>query len=90
MRWINVALVAIALATASLSVGGAARAEEARREGGVIRLEEITIEGRVQKPNAFYVLQRSSLGFEQANVEQSFVREVVDSVNRDPFKGGAE
>lgn len=61
----------------------AAEAEEAR--GGVIRLEEITIEGRVQKPNAFYVLQRSSLGFERAQLEQSFVDEVVESVNQTPF-----
>jgi hypothetical protein len=60
-------------------------AEEGRGGGGVIRLEEITIEGRVQKPNAFYVLQRSSLGFERAQLEQSFVEEVVESVNRDPF-----
>lgn len=51
----------------------------------MIRLEEITIEGRVQKPNAFYVLQRSSLGFEQAQTEQSFVQEVVESVNGEPF-----
>jgi hypothetical protein len=62
-----------------------ALAEGGRRGGGVIRLEEITIEGRVQKPNAFYVLQRSSLGFEQAQTEQSFVDEVIDSVNREPF-----
>ena len=65
--------------------GGVARAEGARRSGGVIRLEEITIEGRVQKPNAFYVLQRSSLGFEQSQTDQSFVQEVIDSVNNDPF-----
>ena len=57
----------------------------AERSGGVIRLEEITIEGRVQKPNAFYVLQRSSLGFEQANTDQSFVEDVIESVNNDPF-----
>ena len=63
-----------------------AAAEQSRREGGVIRLEEITIEGRVQKPNAFYVLQRSSLGFEQAQTQQSFVEEVIESVNHDPFK----
>lgn len=60
-------------------------AAEAERQGGVIRLEEITIEGRVQKPNAFYVLQRSSLGFEQAQVDQSFVEDIVESVDDEPF-----
>ena len=76
---------AMAIAAAMLVGGGEAAAERSRRQGGVIRLEEITIEGRVQKPNAFYVLQRSSLGFEQSQTEQSFVREVIDSVNNDPF-----
>jgi len=74
------------IAVAVLAAPGVIEAEEgARREGGVIRLEEITIEGRVQKPNAWYVLARSSLGFERAQMEQSFVEEVVDSVNQDPF-----
>ncbi len=76
---------AIALVTILVLCGGIARAERARRSGGVIRLEEITIEGRVQKPNAFYVLQRSSLGFEQSQTDQSFVEDVVESVNNDPF-----
>jgi hypothetical protein len=79
-------LVVAALAGLALSVfPGSARAERARREGGVIRLEEIVIEGRVQKPNAFYVLQRSSLGFEQAQAEESFVEDVVRSVDHEPF-----
>jgi hypothetical protein len=67
------------------AVGSVLQAEGARRRGGVIRLEEITIEGRVQKPNAFYVLQRSSLGFQESEHEDSFIQEVIDSVNEDPF-----
>jgi hypothetical protein len=77
----------LAVIVAAVLFAGAhtAAAEGARREGGVIRLEEITIEGRVQKPNAWYVLARSSLGFERAQMEQSFVNEVVESVNQEPF-----
>jgi hypothetical protein len=51
----------------------------------VIQLEEITIEGRVQKPNAFYILNRSNLGYEVLDLRTSFLREVVRSVQRDPF-----
>jgi hypothetical protein len=87
MRLISAVLFALAIAASS----GLASAEQAaRREGGVIRLEEITIEGRVQKPNAFYVLQRSSLGFEQSTQQQSFVPEVLESVNHAPFQKGAQ
>lgn len=86
MRVITAALVVLAVVLSPF----VARAEAARREGGVIRLEEITIEGRVQKPNAFYVLQRSSLGFEQSTQQQSFIPEVLDSVNHAPFQKGAK
>jgi hypothetical protein len=51
----------------------------------VIRLDAITVEGRIQKPQAFYILQRSNLNFEELNKNESFVPKVVKSVERDPF-----
>ncbi|MCB9604642.1 MAG: hypothetical protein H6721_29680 [Sandaracinus sp.] len=60
-------------------------AEAQRRQPRVIQLEEIRIEGRVQKPNAFYILNRSNLGYEVLDLRTSFVREIVRSVRRDPF-----
>ncbi|MGB0680623.1 MAG: hypothetical protein ACPGUV_13280 [Polyangiales bacterium] len=51
----------------------------------VIELEEVKIEGRVQKPNAFYILNRSNLGYEVMDIRTSFVRDIVRSVRRPPF-----
>jgi hypothetical protein len=51
----------------------------------VIRLDAITVEGRIQKPQAFYILQRSNLNFEELNKTESFVPKVVKSVEKDPF-----
>jgi len=51
----------------------------------VIRLDAITVEGRIQKPQAFYILQRSSLNFEELNRTESFIPKVEKSVERDPF-----
>ena len=56
-----------------------------RRQPRVIQLEEIVIEGRVQKPNAFYILNRSNLGYEVLELRSSFLREVVKSVQEEPF-----
>jgi hypothetical protein len=39
----------------------------------------------VQKPNAFYILNRSNIGYEVMELRTSFVREVIRSVRRDPF-----
>lgn len=51
----------------------------------VIRLDAITVEGRIQKPQAFYILQRSQLNFEELNRTDSFLPKVVQSVDKEPF-----
>lgn len=51
----------------------------------VIRLDALTVEGKIQKPQAFYILQRSNLNFEELNKPESFVPKVVDSVDKQPF-----
>jgi hypothetical protein len=56
-----------------------------RRAPRVIQLEEIRIEGRVQKPNVFMLLNRSNLGYEVLDLRTSFLREVVRTVQREPF-----
>jgi hypothetical protein len=81
-------LLALALITAAAWAMGdasSARAQERQRAPKVIQLEEIQIEGRVQKPNAFYILNRSQLGYEVMDLRTSFVRDVVKAVEREPF-----
>jgi hypothetical protein len=51
----------------------------------VIRLDAITVEGRIQKPQAFYILQRSQLNFEELNRTDSFLPKVIKSVDKEPF-----
>jgi hypothetical protein len=51
----------------------------------VIRLDAITVEGRIQKPQAFYILQRSTLNFDELNREESFIPKVEKSVEKDSF-----
>jgi hypothetical protein len=71
------------LACVWASTGSAQGAK--KRQPRVIQLEEIVIEGRVQKPNAFYILNRSNLGYEVLELRTSFLREVVKSVQKEPF-----
>ena len=83
-RIVIVAACALALALSS-QASAQDRGGSNKRKPKVIQLEEITIEGRVQKPNAFYILNRSNLGYEVLDLRTSFLREVVRSVQRDPF-----
>lgn len=61
----------------------AAPAKKAPRK--VIRLDALTVEGRIQKPQAFYILPRSNLSFDDLNRTESFVPKVEKSVEQEPF-----
>lgn len=82
-RWASIALLTLALVALSATAAFAQTGK--RRRPRVIQLEEIVIEGRVQKPNAFYILNRSNLGYELLELRTSFLREVVRSVQKEPF-----
>jgi len=82
-RWASttwLALVFVLVATTATLAQG-----RKKRQPRIIQLEEIVIEGRVQKPNAFYILNRSNLGYEVLELRTSFLREVVRSVQKEPF-----
>ena len=73
------------LLLSALGHGEAQAQAKPKRAPKVIQLEEIKIEGRVQKPNAFYILNRSNLGYEVMDLRTSFVRDIVRSVQTDTF-----
>ncbi|MFB1482985.1 hypothetical protein [Corallococcus sp. RDP092CA] len=64
---------------------GATPAPAAKKPAKAIRLEAIKVEGRIQKPEAFYFLDRSKPSFDDLNRTESFVPKVVQSVQQDPF-----
>lgn len=51
----------------------------------VLRLDVMTVEGRIQKPQAFYILQRSTLNFDELNRAETFIPKVEKSVEKDAF-----
>jgi len=82
-RWASTILLALTLVAVSMTTVLAQGAK--KRQPRVIQLEEIVIEGRVQKPNAFYILNRSNLGYEVLELRTTFLRKVVRSVQKEPF-----
>jgi hypothetical protein len=47
--------------------------------------EGIVVEGRIQKPNAFYVLQRSSMDYDWESLKQDFIPKILDATGKHPF-----
>ena len=84
VRSIALCLV-VALGSLATTLSSTTHAQNKKRQPKVIQLEEIRIEGRVQKPNAFYILNRSKLGYEVMDLRATFVRLIVRSVQDEPF-----
>ena len=80
----SVTMWLLAIAMAFVMASGTA-AQKKRAAPKVITLEEIKIEGRVQKPNAFYILNRSNIGYEVMELRTSFLHKVFQSVQKPPF-----
>lgn len=51
----------------------------------VIEIDAVTVEGEVQKPEAFYILQRSELNFKGLEPARSFIPLIIESVEKAPF-----
>ena len=47
--------------------------------------EDIRIEGKIQKPEAFFFYQKSSINYDWQELKQDFLPRVLDSVNGQPF-----
>jgi hypothetical protein len=56
-----------------------------RRTPRVIEIDTLKVEGRIQKPEAFFFLQRSQLNFEGLEPKKSFLPLIIKSVDKQPF-----
>jgi hypothetical protein len=68
--------------------GDAPKVKVERGAGGkkVYRItEEIRIEGKIQKPEAFFFYQKSSINYDWQDLKQDFVPRILESVNHSPF-----
>lgn len=58
---------------------------QAWAQQGVINLDETVIKGRIQKPEAFYILQHANLNYEALDPKPTFIPELLKTVKEEPF-----
>ncbi len=51
----------------------------------VVKLEEMRVEGRVQKPQALFLMPRASVTTGDQERTESFLSKTTDAVKKDPF-----
>lgn len=59
--------------------------EEAVAQQAIFEFDEIVVEGRIQKPEAFYIIQAANLSYEPVDPKPSFLPELLESVEEEPF-----
>jgi hypothetical protein len=91
--------IVFAFAVAAFAVTGAAFAQDAEQGAApkvkversasgqkIFRITEgIVVEGKIQKPNAFYVLQRSGMDYDWESLKQDFLPKILQAASRHPF-----
>ena len=56
-----------------------------KRPTTVLRLDALKVEGRIQKPQAFYILQRSSLSFGELSQAKPVIPSILQSLRNNCF-----
>jgi hypothetical protein len=75
------AVVALILALASST----ALAADPKGKPKTIKLDEISVEGKIQKPQAFYILPRSNLNYTGLDTQESLLPRIKKAVRSEPF-----
>ena len=80
--------LAFAVGFAFLPLPAAPKVKVERTASGqkIFRITEgIVVEGKIQKPNAFYVLQRSSMDYDWESLKQDFLPKILQAAGNHPF-----
>ena len=51
----------------------------------ILRLEEMKVEGRIQKPQAMFLMPRASLSYGGLDRTEPFLQKVTKAVEKEPF-----
>ncbi len=85
-------LVALAAAVLTMSAPSLARAQAAapaaKKKAAskkVLHLEEMKVEGRIQKPQAMFLMPRANLNYGDLDRAESFLPKVGQAIEKEPF-----
>jgi hypothetical protein len=86
------ALVAVSAAVLTIVLASPARAQTAPDPKNkkaaprkILRLEEMKVEGRIQKPQAMFLMPRANLNSGELDRSEPFLSKVVQATQKAPF-----
>lgn len=83
----SVGFAAVMVAFVILVLGWSASPVHAQKKPrNIIRITEaVKIVGKIQKPQAFYVLHRAPLNYQGLQLKENFLKKVIQAVKKAPF-----
>jgi hypothetical protein len=82
----SVALAQAPAADQAQSAAPKVKVERSASGQKIFRITEgIVVEGKIQKPNAFYVLQRSSMDYDWESLKKDFLPKILEAASHHPF-----
>ena len=78
-------MITAILLVGALLVPAVSMAKKPKKGPRVIELDTIVVEGKIQKPEAFYILNRSDLDFRPLELKRSFLKNILSTLKRKPF-----
>ena len=75
------ALILAAILAVPAVFAGGAWAQERKK----ITLDDLVIEGNIQKPEAFFILPRTNLNFADLERREDLKTRIIKSVEKEPF-----
>jgi hypothetical protein len=91
------ALVALLASVLTIALASPVRAQQAPPARGaqserrvpaprkILRLEEMKVEGRIQKPQAMFLMPRANLNYGELDRSEPFVPKIVGATEKAPF-----
>jgi hypothetical protein len=82
--------LSIAVLTIGLALPAAAQTPPAAKDRKaaprkILRLEEMKVEGRIQKPQAMFLMPRANLNYGELDRSEPFLPKVTQAVQKPPF-----
>jgi hypothetical protein len=82
---VNTRIAALALCCFAALPAHAQEKKRDKGKGRLIQIDALKVEGQIQKPEAFYILQKGDVNFKGLEPKKSFLPEIIQSVEREPF-----
>lgn len=69
-----------------LVLGAGQAAAKKKRQVRQVVIDEVTrVEGKIQKPEVWYLLPRSSLNFEGLQLDKKLAPKIIETTKQEPF-----